>query len=41
MNVVTGWEIKPLGWIILAIATGIAVYVIVTLHNNKDKEIKG
>lgn len=40
MNV-TGWEIKPLGWVILAIATGIALYVIVTLRNSKLKKIKG
>ncbi len=37
----TVWEIKPLGWVVLAIATGIAIYVIVTLRNSKDKEIKG
>jgi hypothetical protein len=37
----TGWEIKPLGWIALAVVTCIALYVIVTLRNSKAKESKG
>jgi len=40
MNV-TGWELKPLGWIALTVIAGIAIYVIVTLRNGKTKEVKG
>lgn len=40
MNV-TGWEIKPLGCIALALAAVIALYVYVTLRNgNRPKESK-
>lgn len=36
MNV-KGWEIKPLGWVALAIAIGLSIYVIVTLRNREAK----
>lgn len=36
----TGWEIKPLGWIALAVVAGITIYVALTLRNNQPKEIK-
>ncbi len=39
MNV-TGWEIKPLGWIVLAIVAGLVVYIIVTLRNDNKSKAK-
>ena len=35
---VTGWEIKPLGWIVLAIVAGLVVYILVTLRNEKKSK---
>lgn len=39
MNV-TGWEIKPLGWIMLAVVAGLTVYFIVTLRKSKEADTK-
>jgi len=36
----TGWEIKPLGWIALAVVAGLAIYVALTLAKNQPEEIK-
>ncbi len=40
VQIMKGWEIKPLGWIALTVVTGIVLYVIVTLRNSNAKEIK-
>jgi len=37
MNV-TGWEIKPLGWFVIAIVIGLTVYFLVSLRKPKKEE---
>ncbi len=36
----TGWEIKPLGWVVLAIVVGLTVYFLVTLRNENNSKAK-
>lgn len=37
MNI-TGWEIKPLGWFVIAIVIGLSVYFLITLRKVKKEE---
>jgi hypothetical protein len=34
----TGWEIRPLGWILLALIVGVALYYAVTWLTRPPKE---
>lgn len=40
MNI-TGWRIKPFGWIVLAITAGLTICLVVSLFKSKKKEIAG